>query len=73
MAVEITINSLTGASDFDVYICDTGFTSCVYYSTLDGSTIYPYTFFTPPPLDNQTDVCVKIVDNNNCIITGCTS
>ncbi len=72
MAVEITINSLTGTPNYDVYICNTGFTFCVYYSTIDNGDL-PYTFFAPPPLDNQTEVCVKIVDDNNCIITGCTS
>ena len=72
MAVEITINSITGTENYDVYICDVNLNNCVYYTTIEDADL-PYTFFAPPPLDNLTEVCVKIVDSNNCIITQCTS
>ena len=73
MAVEITINSITGGTeDYDVYICDVNLNNCIYYTTIEDADL-PYTFFAPPPLDNLTEVCVKIVDSNNCIITQCTS
>lgn len=70
MALEITISSLTGTPTYDVYICDSGLVSCVYYSTIDNGDL-PYTFLAPPPLDNQTEICVKIVDLNNCEIIQC--
>ena len=70
MALEITINSITGTENYDVYVCDSSLNNCIYYVTIEDSDL-PYTFFAPPPLDNQTQVCVKIVDANNCEITEC--
>ncbi len=71
MAVEITINSITnGTQNYDIYICDSALNNCVYYTTIDDLDL-PYTFLVPPPMDNLTELCVKIIDDNNCIITQC--
>jgi hypothetical protein len=72
MAVEITINTINGTENYDVYICDVNLNNCVYYTTIEDMDL-PFAFFAPPPLDNLTEVCVKIVDSNNCIITQCTT
>jgi hypothetical protein len=68
MAIQVTIDSLTGTSPYDVYICDSVLTNCVYISTINST---PYVFDVPAPLDTQTELCVKVVDNNGCEITEC--
>ena len=66
MAIQVTINSLTGTSPYDVYVCDSVLTNCVYIATIN---LTPYVFDVPTPLDAQTELCVKVVDTNGCIIT----
>jgi len=68
MPVQITINAMTGTSPFDVYLCDSQLINCFYFDTIS---LLPYTFEVPPPIDNQSSVCVKIVDNLNCITYNC--
>lgn len=68
MAVQVTINSLTGTSPYDVYICDGSVLNCVYIATIN---LTPYVFDVPAPLDIQSPLCVKVIDNNGCIITEC--
>ena len=70
MAVQVTINSLTGTSPYDVYVCDSLVSNCVYIATINST---PYVFDVPAPLDAQTELCVKVVDTNGCIITQCGS
>ena len=70
MAVQVTINSLTGTSPYDVYICDNMLSNCVYISTISSP---PYVFDVPAPLDAQSELCVKVVDSNGCIISQCGS
>ena len=70
MAVQVTINSLTGTSPYDVYVCDSLVSNCVYIATINST---PYVFDVPAPLDVQTQLCVKVVDTNGCIITQCGS
>jgi len=66
MPYTITINNITGATDFDIYLCDTGFTSCIYIDTINTT---PYTFDVPFVLESQTEFGLKVVDDNDCIIT----
>ena len=67
MGVQVTINSVTGTSPYDVYICQSDGTGCFYITRT--STI-PYVFDIPTPYDNATSYMLKIVDANNCVITG---
>jgi hypothetical protein len=67
MAVQVTINSVTGQSPYDIYICQNGGTGCFYITTV--STI-PYVFDIPAPYNVSTSYMLKIVDSNNCVITG---
>lgn len=71
MALEVTINSLTGTSPYDVYICQTGGTSCFYIETITTGDI-PFVFNIPSPYNNGDSYMVKIVDSDNCVITGST-
>lgn len=68
MAIQVTIESLTGTSPYDVYICDNALSNCVYIATINST---PYVFDVPSPLDVQTELCVKVIDNNGCVITQC--
>jgi len=68
MPIEITINTITGSTpDYDVYVCDTGMTSCVYVSTIDNGDI-PYTFEAPFIFNSFSQLNVKVVDDNGCEI-----
>ena len=63
----ITITSLNGLAPFDVYSCDTGYTSCIYIDTIGPSQI-PYSFTIPSIQSGMGYIGVKVVDSNNCII-----
>ena len=67
MGREIVINSITGAQDYHLYVCDTTLLSCVYIATFDDAEI-PFTATIPAPYDTMTNYSVKIVDANNCEI-----
>ena len=70
MPVQIQISSLSGTPDYDVYVCNSGGTSCTYISTVTGPSA---TINVPPPLDNDLNICVKIIDSEGCEIIDCYS
>lgn len=63
----ININSLSGASPFDVYTCDTGYTTCVYVATITSGEI-PYQFLVPSIQQSMNPIGLKVIDNTGCII-----
>jgi hypothetical protein len=65
MANIIQINSISGNSPYDIYVCDVTLTYCFLVS---GSTTIttPYQFVVPPPLDNVVSLILKIVDSLGC-------
>ena len=67
MAVQVTINSITGSSPYDIYICQPNGTGCFYISTI---TTLPYVFDIPEPYDTSTSYLLKVIDSNNCLISG---
>lgn len=70
MSVVVNISNITGASPYDIYICQTGGTGCFYVSTITST---PYSFLIPEPYNNSPAYMLKIIDNFNCVITGVTS
>lgn len=70
MAVQVTISGITGQTPFDVYICQSGGTDCFYMTTIASA---PYVFNIPEPYNTSSSYMLKIIDNNNCIISGITS
>ena len=68
MPTDITINNISGTTPFDVYVCDTGYTSCIYVSTITSGEL-PYTFEIPHVYSSLTNFIVKVVDDNNCVVT----
>lgn len=69
MAIQVVISGLTGTSPYDVYICQNDGTSCFYIDRINSSNI-PYTFDIPEPYNNSSSYLLKVIDNNNCILTG---
>lgn len=67
MAKLVTITTLTGASPFDVYLCDNLYNNCIYIDTIITSEI-PYSFIVPASFENLTTVGVKVIDDVNCVI-----
>lgn len=65
MPTEITINSITGAQPYDVYICDDPAVTCLYVNTISS---VPYAFNVPSLLDGQLSYNLKIVDNDGCTV-----
>lgn len=64
MPTQVTINAITGAQPYDVWICNSSQSSCLYINTI---TTVPYGFNIPLLLDGLTEYKLKIVDNDGCI------
>jgi hypothetical protein len=62
MPSSITINSITGTSPYNVYLCDTGLTTCIYIDQITNGDL-PYTFQPPIALQYTNDYIVKIIDS----------
>lgn len=67
MPIDITINDISGQTPFDVYVCNTGQTYCVYSATITSGDL-PYTFEVPIPFLDSAGVNLRIVDDNDCQI-----
>jgi hypothetical protein len=63
MPTVITINNISGATPFDIYICDNPITTCVYSETI---TTFPADIEIPTILSNQLSYNLKVIDNNGC-------
>jgi hypothetical protein len=63
MPTVITINNISGATPFDIYICDNPITTCVYSETI---TTFPKNIVIPTILSNQVSYNLKVIDNNGC-------
>jgi hypothetical protein len=68
MPTTITVSSVTGATPFNIYICDNPITTCIYVNTVSSGSL-PYNFNVPEILDNITTYTLKVVDNNGCTTT----
>lgn len=67
MTVNVDITSIIGNPPFNIYICQSGGTDCFYINTINTTS---YNFDIPEPYNNSNSYMLKIVDNNNCIISG---
>lgn len=67
MPIEITINNITGASPYDIFLCDTGTppVQCVYIDTITSGDL-SYTFEVPSIMESMTSFKIKVVDDNDC-------
>jgi hypothetical protein len=67
MPIDITINDISGQTPFDVYVCNTGQTYCVYSATITSGDL-PYAFEVPISFLNSESVNLRIIDDNDCQI-----
>jgi hypothetical protein len=67
MLTQVLINNITGQPPYDVYICQPDGTGCIYISRINSS---PYLFEIPVPYDIYDSYMLKIIDSNNCVISG---
>jgi hypothetical protein len=67
MAIQVTISNITGQSPYDIYICQTGGTSCFYMTTIIST---PYSFDIPAPYNTSDAYMLKVIDGIGCITTG---
>ena len=65
--IRVSINGITGQSPYDVYVCQTNISDCVYINTINETS---YSFDIPKPLDNQFNYVIKVIDDNGIILTG---
>lgn len=61
----VQITSVTGTSPYDVYVCDITNTFCYVVTT---NVTIPYNFYVPAPLDDVSQLIVKLVDSLGCEI-----
>jgi len=67
MPTQITINSISGVSPYDVYLCDNPLTTCIWIDTIISSQL-PYIFDVPSIMESQTSFNIKVIDDNNCTV-----
>ena len=65
MSCQIQINSISGTSPFDIYMCDIGIAQCIFLQT-ETSPTYPLTLTFPSTLNGSTSFIIKIIDANGC-------
>lgn len=65
MGKQIIITGITGSSPFDIYLCQSNNTDCIY---IDRTSNTSYSFIIPPPYDTADSYVLKIVDSNGCTI-----
>ena len=66
MPTNILINNISGATPFNVYLCDQVNVTCVYIDTIPSLSL-PYNFQVPSIMENQPSYNLKVVDNNGCV------
>jgi hypothetical protein len=65
MPTNININNISGATPFNVYLCDEFNVTCIYIDTVPSSSL-PYNFQVPSIMEGQVSFNLKVVDNNSC-------
>jgi hypothetical protein len=65
MPTNININNISGATPFNLYLCDQTNVTCIYIDTIPSSSL-PYNFQVPVILENNPSYNLKVVDNNGC-------
>lgn len=67
MSCNIQINSISGTSPFNIYMCDLGLAQCIFLQT-ETSPTYPIIINPPTTLIGATSFIIKIIDANGCQI-----
>ena len=68
----VTINSASGVSPFQIWVCDgCGSSAQQTYVAQIVSADIPYTFNLPGVYSNSPSYCVKVIDSDNCEVCEC--
>jgi len=67
MSCTVQINSISGTSPFDIYMCDVGLVQCVFLQT-ETSPTYPIILTPPTTLIGATSFIIKIIDSSGCVV-----
>ena len=70
MSVQVTVNNITGSTPYQIFICDSNQSNCIYVSQITSGEL-PYNFTVPPPYDKNTQYCLKVIDKDNCTLISC--
>jgi hypothetical protein len=65
MPTNINISNISGATPFNVYLCDEFNITCLYIKTVPSSSL-PYDFQIPTIMEGQVSFNLKVIDNNGC-------
>jgi hypothetical protein len=66
MPTNININNITGATPFNIYLCNSSNTSCIYINTIPSSSL-PYNFQVPSVMEGELSYKLKVIDNSSCV------
>ena len=66
MPTNININNITGATPFNIYLCYSSNTSCIYINTISSSSL-PYNFQVPSVMEGELSYKLKVIDNSGCV------
>lgn len=67
MPTVITINTISGTTPYDIYVCDSSEINCIYINTINSGAL-PTNFTIPSIIEGQPSYVLKIIDDNNCVI-----
>ena len=67
MPTTITINNISGATPYDIYVCDSSEITCIYIETINIGDL-PTNVNVPSVMEGQSSYVLKIIDNNNCVV-----
>jgi hypothetical protein len=70
MPNSITVTDITGTTPYEVYLCLSGGSPCYYINYIESSEL-PFVFTVPSPIQNLGGYCLRIIDNDGCIISNC--
>ncbi len=68
----VTVSDITGTTPYEIYLSLSSNTRYYYIDYIESSDL-PYTFNVPLPLQRASGLCLRVVDNDGCIITNCFS
>jgi len=66
----VTVTDITGTTPYEVYLCISGGSPCYYINYIESSEL-PFVFTVPSPIQNLGGYCLRIIDNDGCIISNC--
>jgi hypothetical protein len=70
MPNSVTVSNITGTTPYEIYLCISGGGPCYYIDYIESSEL-PFNFTVPSPIQSYNGYCLRVIDNEGCIITNC--